>query len=64
MVRRVVGREKPQLLAVDAAIVAQLQGVADAFYEAKLFPRRVDAAALVDPTLFHPAPSTTEGVSA
>lgn len=63
VVRRVVGREKPQLLAVDAAIVAQLQGVADAFYEAKLFPRRVDAAALVDATLFHPAPSTTKGVS-
>ncbi|GGY39603.1 ABC transporter substrate-binding protein [Pseudoduganella albidiflava] len=54
VVRRVVGREKPQLRAVDAAIVAQLQQVADAFYAAKLFPRRVDAAALVDPTLFNP----------
>ncbi|HEX8602700.1 MAG TPA: ABC transporter substrate-binding protein [Pseudoduganella sp.] len=64
VVRRVVGREKPQLRAVDAAIVAQLQGVADAFYEAKLFPRRVDAAALVDRTLFKPNQTTIKGVSA
>ncbi|MBB3220015.1 ABC transporter substrate-binding protein [Pseudoduganella umbonata] len=54
VVRRVVGREKPQLRPVDASIVAQLQQVADTFYAAKLFPRRVDAAALVDPTLFNP----------
>jgi sulfonate transport system substrate-binding protein len=60
VVRRVVGREKPQLHAVDGRIVAQLQQVADTFYEAKLFPRRVDAAALVDPTLFNPI----QGVSA
>lgn len=54
VVRKVVARDKPRLLAIDAHIVAQLQQVADTFYDAKLFPRRVDAAALVDPTLFTP----------
>jgi sulfonate transport system substrate-binding protein len=52
VVRKVVERDRPLLKPVDAAIVTQLQQVADAFYEARLFPRRVDAAALVDPTLF------------
>ncbi|MRW90479.1 PhnD/SsuA/transferrin family substrate-binding protein [Duganella sp. FT80W] len=51
----VVSRDKPQLRAVDGDIVRQLQLVADTFYEAKLFPRRVDASKLVDPSLFRPA---------
>jgi sulfonate transport system substrate-binding protein len=55
VVRKVVERDRPRLLPVDARIVAQLQDVADAFYGAGLFPRRVDAAALVDPTLFTPS---------
>ncbi len=50
-----VSRDKPQLRAVDSEIVRQLQQVADTFYEAKLFPRRVDASQLVDASLFHPA---------
>lgn len=55
VVRLVVGRDRPQLRAVDAGIVDQLQQVADAFFEAKLFPRRVDARQLVDASLFRPA---------
>jgi sulfonate transport system substrate-binding protein len=51
----VVSRDRPQLRAVDAGIVRQLQEVADTFYEAKLFPRRVDASGLVDTSLFRPA---------
>lgn len=51
----VVARDRPQLRGVDGDIVRQLQQVADAFYEAKLFPRRVDASKLVDASLFHPA---------
>ncbi|QJD93834.1 ABC transporter substrate-binding protein [Duganella dendranthematis] len=50
-----VSRDKPQLRAVDSEIVRQLQEVADTFYEAKLFPRRVDASKLADPSLFYPA---------
>jgi sulfonate transport system substrate-binding protein len=50
-----VSRDKPQLRAVDREIVRQLQEVADTFYEAKLFPRRVDASKLVDASLFRPA---------
>lgn len=57
VVKLVVGRDRPQLRAPDGRIVAQLQQVADAFYEAKLFPRRVDAAKFVDASLFHPAPA-------
>lgn len=53
VVKLVVGRDRPQLRAPDAQIVAQLQQVADAFYEARLFPRRVDAAKLVDASVFH-----------
>ncbi len=54
VVKLVVGRDRPQLRAPDQQIVTQLQQVADAFYEAKLFPRRVDAQQLVDASLFHP----------
>jgi sulfonate transport system substrate-binding protein len=54
VVKLVVGRDRPQLRAVDADIVRQLQQVADTFYEAKLFPRRVDASLLVDTSLFRP----------
>lgn len=54
VVRKVVARDRPRLVPIDAHIVRQLQDVADAFYGAKLFPRRVDASALVDPTLFTP----------
>lgn len=50
-----VSRDRPQLRAVDGEIVRQLQEVADTFYEAKLFPRRVDASKLVDTSVFHPA---------
>lgn len=50
-----VSRDRPQLRAVDAQIVRQLQDVADTFYEAGLFPRRVDASRLVDASLFQPA---------
>ncbi|MYM82711.1 aliphatic sulfonate ABC transporter substrate-binding protein [Duganella sp. FT50W] len=50
-----VSRDRPQLRAVDNNIIRQLQEVADTFYEAKLFPRRVDASKLVDTSLFHPA---------
>jgi sulfonate transport system substrate-binding protein len=57
--RKVVGREKPRLRPVDRHIVAQLQQVADTFYEARLFPRRVDASALVDPTLFTETPGAS-----
>lgn len=52
VVKLVVGRDRPQLRAPDAQIVAQLQQVADAFYDARLFPRRVDAGKLVDASLF------------
>ena len=54
VVRLVVERDRPQLRAVDGQIVTQLQQVADTFFEAKLFPRRVDASLLVDTTLFRP----------
>jgi len=54
VVRKVVARDRPRLVPIDAHIVGQLQDVADAFYDAKLFPRRVDASALVEPTLFTP----------
>ncbi|WP_426076261.1 ABC transporter substrate-binding protein [Janthinobacterium sp. PSPC3-1] len=54
VVKMVVGRDRPQLRAPDQQIVTQLQQVADAFYEAKLFPRRVDAQQLVDASLFRP----------
>ncbi|MEG2029373.1 MAG: ABC transporter substrate-binding protein [Janthinobacterium sp.] len=54
VVKLVVGRDRPQLRAPDAQIVAQLQQVADALYAAKLFPRRVDARQLVDASLFPP----------
>jgi len=50
----VVSRDRPQLRALDPLIVSQLQQVADTFFEAKLFPRRVDASRLVDTTLFRP----------
>jgi sulfonate transport system substrate-binding protein len=55
VVKLVVERDRPQLRAVDRQIVTQLQQVADTFFEAKLFPRRVDASQLVDTTLFRPA---------
>ena len=55
VVKLVVGRDRPQLRAVDQQIITQLQQVADTFFEAKLFPRRVDASRLVDATLFRPA---------
>lgn len=54
VVKMVVGRDRPQLRAPDQQIVTQLQQVADAFYEARLFPRRVDAQQLVDASLFRP----------
>ena len=54
VVKLVVGRDRPQLRAPDQQIVTQLQQVADAFYAAKLFPRRVDAQQLVDASLFRP----------
>ncbi|MBV7537609.1 ABC transporter substrate-binding protein [Duganella sp. sic0402] len=53
--RLAVSRDRPQLRAVDSEIVRQLQDVADTFYEAKLFPRRVDASKLVDTSVFRPA---------
>ena len=55
VVKLVVDRDRPQLRPVDQQIVTQLQQVADTFFEAKLFPRRVDASRLVDTTLFQPA---------
>ena len=55
VVKLVVDRDRPQLRPVDQQIVMQLQQVADTFFEAKLFPRRVDASRLVDTTLFRPA---------
>ena len=55
VVKLVVDRDRPQLRAVDREIVRQLQEVADQFFEAKLFPRRVDASLLVDASLFRPA---------
>ncbi|SEN18373.1 sulfonate transport system substrate-binding protein [Duganella sp. CF517] len=55
VVKLVVDRDRPQLRPVDRQIVTQLQQVADTFFEAKLFPRRVDASQLVDTTLFRPA---------
>ncbi|WP_296001200.1 ABC transporter substrate-binding protein [Rugamonas sp.] len=55
VVKLVVARDRPQLRALDAQIVGQLQQVADTFFEARLFPRRVDASRLVDATLFRPA---------
>ncbi|MET0267093.1 MAG: ABC transporter substrate-binding protein [Duganella sp.] len=54
VVNLVVSRDRPQLRAVDQEIVRQLQQVADTFYEAKLFPKRVDASALVDASVFRP----------
>ena len=54
VVKLVVGRDRPQLRAVDQEIVRQLQDVADTFYAAKLFPKRVDASALVDASVFRP----------
>lgn len=54
VVKLVVGRDRPELKAPTPAITAQLQQVADAFFEAKLFPRRVDAAKLVDASVFAP----------
>lgn len=54
VVKMVVGRDRPQMRSPDLQIVTQLQQVADAFYEAKLFPRRVDAQQLVDASLFRP----------
>jgi len=54
VVKLVVNRDRPQLRPVDQQIVTQLQQVADTFFEAKLFPRRVDASRLVDTTLFKP----------
>ncbi|OYO28548.1 ABC transporter substrate-binding protein [Janthinobacterium sp. PC23-8] len=54
VVKLVVGRDRPQLRAPDQRIVTQLQQVADAFYAARLFPRRVDAQQLVDASLFRP----------
>lgn len=50
-----VSRDRPQLRPVDSEIVRQLQEVADTFYQARLFPRRVDASKLVDASLFRPA---------
>lgn len=55
VVKLVVDRDRPQLRAIDQEIVRQLQQVADTFYEAKLFPRRVDAGALVDASVFRAA---------
>ena len=52
VVKLVVDRDRPQLRAVDQEIVRQLQEVADTFFAAKLFPRRVDASALVDASVF------------
>lgn len=57
VVKLVVGRDRPQLRAPDATIIAQLQQVADTFYEAKLFPRRVDAGKFVDASLFRNLPA-------
>lgn len=54
VVKVAVQRDRPQLQPVSARIVAQLQQVADTFYEAKLFPRRVDAQQLVDTSVFPP----------
>jgi sulfonate transport system substrate-binding protein len=55
VVKLLVARDRPHWRAVDGPIVRQLQQVADAFYEAKLFPRRVGAQQLVDASLFRPA---------
>lgn len=52
VVALVLKREHPALVPVDAHIVEQLQKVADTFYEAKLFPVRVDAAKLADTSIF------------
>lgn len=52
VVKKVVERDRPLLKPPTAQIVAQLQQVADTFYDAKLFPRRVDAKLLVDDSVF------------
>jgi len=54
VVKLMVGRDRPLLRAPDQQIVTQLQQVADAFYAARLFPRRVNAQQLVDASLFRP----------
>jgi sulfonate transport system substrate-binding protein len=54
VVALVLKREHPKLVPVDAQITAQLQKIADTFYEAKLFPVRVDAAKLADTRVFPP----------
>jgi sulfonate transport system substrate-binding protein len=54
VVKLVVGRDRPQLKPPTADITARLQQVADEFYAARLFPSRVDAAKLVDPSVFVP----------
>jgi len=54
VVALVLKREHPKLVPVDAQITAQLQKIADTFYEAKLFPIRVDAAKLADTRVFPP----------
>ncbi len=54
VVKLVVDRDRPQMRPVDREIVRQLQDVADTFYAAKLFPKRVDASALVDASVFRP----------
>jgi len=52
VVALVIKRERPQLVAVNANIIEQLQQVADTFYATRLFPIRVDAAKLVDSSIF------------
>ncbi|HWX04045.1 ABC transporter substrate-binding protein [Collimonas sp.] len=54
VVALVLKREHPTLVPVDAQITSQLQKIADTFYEAKLFPIRVDAAKLADTGVFPP----------
>ena len=55
VVHKVVGRDRPLLKGPTPQIVAQLQQVADTFFEAKLFPRRVDAKSFVDDSVFRDA---------
>ncbi|MEH3107902.1 MAG: ABC transporter substrate-binding protein [Sphingomonas fennica] len=50
--RVVVGRERPTLIAPDAAVMRDLQRVADRFADEGVLPARVDVAPLVDATVF------------
>lgn len=47
-----VDRENPELLPLTPAIVAELQHVADRFYEEGVLPKKVDIAPLIDTSVF------------